>query len=118
MEIPGPGFSLFDQPELDDRCGVRAPIAVPATLRPRGGRAFQTMLRDISISGFSAGSLSKLAPGTVCWLTLPGLAPLQAQVVWWQGSVVGCSFANLMSQVVLDNLVARWAAPCELRPAI
>jgi len=46
--------------------------------------------------------------GTVCWLTLPGLESQQAEVVWWEGGVVGCAFSQLLSPIVHDNLLARW----------
>lgn len=108
MVIEGPGFSLYEQASLEDRCAPRSRLAVPASLRQSGGKAFQTVVRDISIAGFCAGSLNRMHPGTKCWLTMPGLEALQAEVVWWNNSLVGCAFANMMNQIVLDSLVARW----------
>ena len=46
--------------------------------------------------------------GSLCWLTLPGLESLQAEVVWWQDNIVGCAFANLLSPIVHDNILARF----------
>jgi hypothetical protein len=46
--------------------------------------------------------------GAVCWLTLPGLEALQAEVVWWENNLVGCAFSNLLSPIVHDNILARY----------
>jgi len=115
MVIEGPGFSLLQAP-LEDRCAPRVRIAVPATLRPSGNRAFQTVVRDISVAGFCTGALLRLHPGTNCWLTMPGLSSLQCEVVWWNNGLVGCAFASLMSQIVLDSIAARWPAQSGFRP--
>jgi hypothetical protein len=47
-------------------------------------------------------------PGNRCWLTLPGMEALQAEVVWWESGRVGCAFANLLSPIVHDNILARY----------
>jgi hypothetical protein len=46
--------------------------------------------------------------GTKCWLTLPGLEALQAEVIWWDNAKVGCAFDRLMSPIVHDNIVLRY----------
>lgn len=116
MVIEGPEFSLYAQAMIEDRCAPRTRIAVPATLRQSGGRSIQTMVRDLSISGFSASSLNRMNPGSICWLTLPGLEALQSEVVWWNNSIVGCAFANLLSTLVLENLLYRWPTNSAFRP--
>lgn len=65
----------------EDRCGPRTRLTIPATLRASGGRAFQSVVHDLSISGFSATSINRMHEGHLCWLTLPGLESLQAEVV-------------------------------------
>ena len=47
----------------------------------------------------------------LCWLTLPGLSGLQAEVIWNNGSMVGCAFARLLNQAVLDLIVSRYRIP-------
>ena len=56
----------------EDRCGPRTRLTIPATLRVSGGRGFQTVVHDLSLSGFCAAAINRIHPGTVCWLTLPG----------------------------------------------
>lgn len=92
----------------EDRCGVRTKLIIPGQLRASGGRAFKTIVNDLSISGFSASAINRMHPGQMCWMTLPGLESLQAEVVWWDNSQVGCAFAELLSPIVHDNIVSRY----------
>src|SRR5688572_9195056 len=87
----------------EDRCSPRTRITIPATLRPSGSKGFQTVVHDLSISGFSCMAINRLHPGTHCWLTMPGLEALHAQVVWWDNGLVGCAFQTLLSPIVQDS---------------
>lgn len=93
----------------EDRCAPRTRLAIPAQLRASGGRAFQTVVNDLSISGFSAAAINRMHQGQVCWITLPGLESLQAQVVWWDNSLVGCAFEHLLNPIVHDGILHRYA---------
>lgn len=92
----------------EDRCGSRAQVNIPATLRASGAKAFQTAVTDLAIGGFCCTAVNRMPPGTRCWLTLPGLQSLQAEVVWWDTNLVGCAFDDLLSPVVLETMLARW----------
>lgn len=92
----------------EDRSAPRTRIAIPAQLRVSGARPFQTVVNDLSLSGFSATAINRMHTGAVCWLTLPGLESLQAQVVWWEHNLCGCAFQNLLSPIVHDNLLVQW----------
>ena len=92
----------------EDRSAIRTKLVIPAQLRASGARSFQTTVNDLSLSGFSATSLNRMHVGTVCWLTLPGLESLQAEVVWWEDGQCGCAFSRLLSEIVHDNLIARF----------
>jgi hypothetical protein len=99
------GYAVAAQ---EDRSAPRTRISIPASLRPSGSKGFQTVVRDLSLSGFSATALNRLHPGTVCWITLPGLESMQAQVVWWEEGMVGCAFEKLLSPIIHDNVLSRW----------
>ncbi len=94
----------------EDRSAPRTRIAIPASLRASGAKSVQTVVHDLSLSGFSCMSINRMHPGTVCWLQLPGLESLQAEVVWWDNTMVGCAFQNLLSPIVHDNILARFGA--------
>lgn len=102
----------------EDRSSPRTKLMIPATLRASGGRAFQSVVHDLSISGFSAASINRMHEGQLCWLTMPGLEALQAQVVWWDNCVVGCAFAELLSPIVHDNILQRYSHLGIYRPAV
>ena len=97
----------------EDRSAPRNKTRIPVRLRLAGGRAVQTELVDLSLSGFAALSPSRMHIGTLCWLTLPGLEALQAEVIWWQDGLCGCAFANLLSPIVKDNILVRYRATAE-----
>jgi hypothetical protein len=98
----------YDIAAQEDRSAPRHKITIPAQLRQSGGRGFQTVVQDLSLSGFSATAVNRMHPGAVCWLTLPGLESLQAEVIWWEGALCGCAFTQLMSPIVHDNLLSRF----------
>lgn len=92
----------------EDRSAPRSRVSIPASLRPSGSKGYQTVVHDLSLSGFSATSLNRLHVGTLCWITIPGLESMQAEVIWWEDSMVGCAFAKLLSPIIHDNVLARW----------
>ncbi|MCW1384179.1 PilZ domain-containing protein [Novosphingobium sp. KCTC 2891] len=102
----GPGS--YEHSAQEDRCAPRSRVSIPATLRPSAAKGFHTIVQDLSLGGFSGTALNRMHVGTICWLTLPGLESLQAEVAWWHNGVVGCAFANLLSPIVHDNLLARY----------
>lgn len=104
----GPGS--YEYSAQEDRCAPRNRVAIPSTLRASAAKSFPTTVQDLSLGGFSAVALHRMHVGTMCWLTLPGLESMQAEVVWWQDGMVGCAFANLLSVVVLDDLLARYGS--------
>lgn len=110
--------SLYFNAAQEDRSGARTKLMIPATLRASGGRAFQSVVHDLSISGFSAASINRMHDGQLCWLTLPGLEALQAEVVWWDNCIVGCAFSELLSPIVHDNILQRYSSTGICRPAV
>jgi hypothetical protein len=98
-------YSLAAQ---EDRCSPRTKLSIPAQLRASGGRPIRT--------GFSAAAINRMHIGQLCWLTLPGLESLQAEVIWWDNCIAGCAFAELLSPIVHDNILARYTSGGVFRP--
>lgn len=93
----------------EDRSALRNRLSIPATLRPSGSKSLQTVVRDLSLSGFSATAMSQIAPRTLCWLTLPGRdEALRANVVWWDNGRIGCAFERLLDPADLEAVLAHW----------
>lgn len=107
---------LYAAAAQEDRSAPRTRMSIPASLRASGSKSFQTVLNDLSLSGFSAMSINRLHPGTVVWLTIPGLESMQGRVVWWHNSMVGCAFDKLLSPIIHDNVLARWRGDGVYRP--
>lgn len=100
----------------EDRCAPRTRIHIPAQLRISGAKGFQTVVNDLSLGGFCASAVARVHPGTVCWLSIPGLEAMMAEVVWWDNSLVGCSFHQLLNPIIHDNLISRWRNEAVYRP--
>ncbi len=92
---------------LEDRSAPRYKFEIGAQLRPSGITGFSVIVTNLSLSGFACDAVTGMAIGSRCWITLPGLAPLQAEVVRNDGLTVGCAFSNLLSPIVMDVIIAR-----------
>jgi hypothetical protein len=94
----------------EDRCAVRHKVAVPAKLRLSGCSSFAVNVTDLSLAGFACDAMVQSPPGTRCWLALPGLTPLEAEVVHRSNLGLGCAFQNLLNAAVLERFVTGYAA--------
>jgi len=101
----GPGS--YEHASQEDRSAPRLRVHIGASLRPAGARGFQTIIRDLSLGGFTATSPSRLESHNFCWLTIPGFDPIQGEVVWWEAGVVGVAFASLITRDLFDDVVAQ-----------
>jgi hypothetical protein len=99
---------IYELAAQEDRSAIRQRISMPAGFRASGTKGFQTAVRDLSLSGFSATAISRIPPRTCCWLTLPGMEALSARVIWWEDGLVGCAFEQLLNPIVLDTVLTRW----------
>jgi hypothetical protein len=91
----------------EDRCAPRHSVNIPGQLRPSCGKAQPITIKDISLAGFAGEAVTGMPVGALCWISLPGLGSQQAEVIWNTGFMVGCAFSTLLSQVVVDNILAR-----------
>jgi len=94
----------------EDRCAPRQRLRVAARMRFSCSSSFPTEVTDMSIAGFTCDALLQVPPGTLCWLTLPGLGALEAEVVWHSKHGMGCAFKNLLNLAVLNHYVAKFPA--------
>ncbi|WP_298092471.1 pilus assembly protein PilZ [uncultured Sphingomonas sp.] len=105
MEHPvfTPPFEPVDGQEL--RQSLRRKVKMRAHLRDKGQTRFEIDVVDLSQQGFRAETSFTLWPGTVVWLTLPGLAPLEAVVAWRDKFKYGCAFAKPLHPAVFEHIV-------------
>ena len=103
-------FLRYEDAAQEDRSAPRVRLNIPATMRPSGSPGFAVVVRDLSLSGVACEALTGMAAGTRIWLTLPGLAAIQAKIVWNDGTIVGCEFDTLLNVAVMENILARFPA--------
>lgn len=77
-----------------------------ARIRERG-TPFDLDVVDLSPTGFRGETVYNLPIGSRIFATLPGLAPLEAKVMWRDAVFVGCAFATPLHPAVFDHIVAR-----------
>ncbi len=92
----------------EDRCAPRHKVAIPAKMRFSGSNSFDTEVANISLAGFACDALLQAHPGTRCWLTLPGLAPLEAEVIHRSNVGLGCALRHMLNPAVLDRYISNY----------
>ena len=101
-------YVRYEDAAQEDRSAPRIRLKIPAIMRPSGSPGFSVIVRDLSLSGVACEAMTGMGAGTRVWLTLPGLAALQAKIVWNDGTIVGCEFSTLLNPAVLQNILARF----------
>ncbi|MCW6531437.1 pilus assembly protein PilZ [Sphingomonas sp. MMSM24] len=90
----------------ESRLALRKAVKMRAHLRDRGTTRFEIEVVDLSTTGFRAHTSFTMWPGQTVWLTLPGLAALEAVVAWRDKFKYGCAFAKPLHPAVFDHIVA------------
>jgi hypothetical protein len=88
----------------DSRRADRFPLKIAAMLREPGSTKFSVDVRDLSVTGFRCETSFSIEIGKRVWLTLPGMAPLEALVMWHDKYVYGFAFTAPLHPAVLDHL--------------
>lgn len=94
----------------EDRCVVRHRLSIPAQMRFSCSKSFAVEVSDLSLAGFACDALVEAHKGTICWLTLPGLGAMEAEVVHHGNSGLGCAFKNMLNLAVLNHFVAKYSS--------
>lgn len=102
-------MSPASQPQFQATGGRRADRrSYDAQIQFRKGTKRATVkLRDISQFGARVAGIFLVHEGDHFYLTLPGLAPIEARVAWVAEFEFGCEFAHPLNPAILDAIVAR-----------
>ena len=85
--------------ESDDRRSAeRQAINQPSTLRDERARAADVYVRDLSETGFSVATDSRLEIGSVVTIGLPGRGRAEARVVRQVAGGYGCEFVEALGR--------------------
>ncbi len=90
------------------RDSQRLEVLLHASLRETGCSKFGIEIIDMSVSGCRLETSFRLDPKTRVWITIPGLAALEAEVAWRERYVYGCRFLYPLHIAVLDHVVKRY----------
>ena len=82
----------FEPAVIDRRRAVRAPVSLDAKIGRGGLERALCKVIDLSVRGARLQSYSAMKKGSTIWLTLPGLSPIAADVVWADDFAAGCEF--------------------------
>ena len=93
--------------DLHPRKAERMPLQAIASLRRSGYNKVSVNLLDLSTSGFKIETFGGITVGAPVWVTLPGLAAIEAKVVWSRWDQVGCEFATPLHPAILEAIVRR-----------
>ncbi|APG63671.1 hypothetical protein LPB140_06665 [Sphingorhabdus lutea] len=99
--------NISTNPMMEDRCVERYNVTIFASLRQTNSKPFDIEICDISRAGFACKGVSGMPKGARCWVRIPMMGGLQAEVIWNTGAKIGCAFTDLLNQAVLQNIITR-----------
>lgn len=89
------------------RSASRSMIASTVGFRRCKESRYDTPLADLSVRGCRIAPVQAVSPGERVWVTLPGLASLEARIRWSNRWIAGAEFEHPIHPAVFANLVQR-----------
>lgn len=89
----------------DKRATLRRAVRLDARVRDRNAARFAIRVVDLSRTGLRAETASTIRPGSLIWITLPGLQSLEAEVAWQRGEHIGAAFRQPLHPAVFEHIV-------------
>lgn len=96
---------LPDQRPLQERQSERRPLMVRVQYR-RSVVRLAAQILDLSQHGLRLSLMERMRIGDSVWITLPGLPPRQAKVVWVDRFEAGCAFVEPLHAAIFDAMMA------------
>ncbi len=90
---------------LNSRQFNRDTVAIYADIREHGGGKYKVHIIDLSRSGFRIRTSTHLREDRKLFLTLPGYAPLEAQIAWHRSNEYGCHFTGPLHEAIYEHIV-------------
>ena len=87
---------------------ARVPLQTELVVRQAGRRARVLEVSDFSRFGCCLTFEDAQFEGEWVWVSLPGLAPVQARVRWTESRKAGVEFVQPVHEAVFDLLLVRW----------
>lgn len=93
------------QSASDRRYAIRINVHIDAELLDRGRRRCAVTLTNLSITGCRFESSLPLRLPAPITLLIDGIEPIQGDVVWSDGTLVGCHFAEPLSPTICNRII-------------
>lgn len=97
----------FETAVIDRRRAVRAPVSLDARMGRGGLERTLCKVVDLSVGGARLQSYSEMTKGSTIWLTLPGLEPRAADIIWATDYIAGCQFREALTVAQFEALLDR-----------
>lgn len=94
----------------NNRKNFRNAVKTHARLLVSQSVSFQVSLRDLSATGFRFETANHIPLSRIVYLTMPGLEPLKAKVIWTEGEQYGCEFTRPLHASVFAHLSDKFPA--------
>ena len=88
----------------NQRKSERNAVAIRAELLVSGGTRFIVSVNDISRSGFRVETGNYIPEKTIVYLSLPGMASLQARIAWQDRVYYGCEFTQPLHESIFEHV--------------
>ena len=95
----------IDERSKEERQSERRPMVVRVQYRRTVVRLAAQIL-DLSQHGLRLAGMERLRIGESVWITLPGLPPRQAKVVWTDRFEAGCVFSEPLHAAVFEAIIS------------
>lgn len=90
---------------------MRLDVRMKARLREPQSTRFDVDVIDLSVTGCRLETSAVLKPGSRIFITVPGIAPLEATVAWKEHFRYGCAFSQPLHNAVLDHIAKKHRKP-------
>lgn len=102
-------FAAEFEPAPSDRprAAMRAPAPLHLQRGPGGLARALCKVMDVSIHGARLSTYSALKKGMAIWLTLPGIGPIAADVLWADDFDADCRFHAPLDPNAFEALIRR-----------
>ncbi len=93
------------QPATDRRFAIRINVNIEADMVDQGRRHCTVTLTNLSITGCRFETDQPLKLSAPVTLTIEGVDPIQGEIVWAEGKLVGCHFAEALSPTICNRII-------------
>ncbi|GAA0650071.1 hypothetical protein GCM10009424_28620 [Sphingomonas ursincola] len=87
------------------RFAIRINVNIEADLVDQGRRHCTVALTNLSITGCRFESDLPLRMHAPVTLTIDGVAPIEGEIVWAEGKLMGCHFAEALSPTICNRII-------------